>query len=85
MFAVSTRAARLYDSVAYRASDVFVFGSETLGLPPEVIAYFESGHRIRIPMQHASRSLNLANAVAVVLFEAWRQLGFTAVDDNKMT
>ena len=78
MYAVSTRSARRYDSVRYQASDVFVFGSETRGLPVEVIAYFDSAHQVRIPMRDASRSLNLANAVAVVLYEAWRQLDFTA-------
>lgn len=76
MFAVTTRAARRYDTVVYQQGDVFVFGSETRGLPGDVLAWFAPEQRIRLPMQPASRSLNLANAVAVVLYEAWRQLGF---------
>lgn len=76
MFAVTTRATRRYDTVAYRQGDVFVFGPETRGLPDEVLASFAPEQRIRLPMRPASRSLNLANAVAVVLYEAWRQLEF---------
>jgi tRNA (cytidine/uridine-2'-O-)-methyltransferase len=78
MFAVSTRAARSYDSVGYRDGDVFVFGPETRGLPAEVMAHFGSESRIRIPMRAGSRSVNLSNAVAVVIYEAWRQLGFAS-------
>jgi tRNA (cytidine/uridine-2'-O-)-methyltransferase len=76
LFAVTTRGLRRYDTVGYRASDVFVFGPETRGLPPDVLEEFPADQRIRVPMQPASRSLNLSNAVAVVLYEAWRQLGF---------
>jgi tRNA (cytidine/uridine-2'-O-)-methyltransferase len=77
MFAVTTRAARRYDSPAYLESDVFVFGPETRGLPDEVLAAFPPEQRIRLPMQPGNRSLNLSNAVAIVLYEAWRQLGFS--------
>lgn len=76
MFAVTTRASRCYDTVRYQAADVVTFGPETRGLPDEVIAHFSLEQRIRIPMQSANRSLNLSNAVAVVVYEAWRQLGF---------
>jgi tRNA (cytidine/uridine-2'-O-)-methyltransferase len=76
MFAVTTRAAQRHDAPAYREDDVFVFGPETRGLPDEVLARFPVDLRIRIPMRKAARSLNLSNAVAIVVYEAWRQLGF---------
>lgn len=76
MFAVTTRGRRRYDQPRYRDGDVFVFGPETRGLPDAVLAQFKPGERIRVPMRAASRSLNLSNAVAVVVYEAWRQLGF---------
>lgn len=76
MFAVTTRGARRYDLVRYRDHDVFLFGPETRGLPDEVLADFSPAHRIRVPMLPGNRSLNLANAVAVVVYEAWRQIGF---------
>ena len=75
-FAVTTSGARRYDEPRYRAGDIFVFGPETSGLPADVMAEFPQEQRIRVPMREASRSLNLSNAVAVVLYEAWRQLGF---------
>ena len=74
---VSTRGDHRYDSVPYCPEDVLLFGPETRGLPSEVIAHIHPECRIFIPMQNGSRSLNLSNAVAVVLYEAWRQLGFT--------
>jgi tRNA (cytidine/uridine-2'-O-)-methyltransferase len=76
LFAVTTRAALRYDHAAYAAGDAFVFGPETSGLPADVLAEFADDHRIRLPMATESRSLNLSNAVAVVAYEAWRQLGF---------
>ena len=76
MFAVTTRGARRYDLPAYRPGDVFVFGPETRGLPQPVLDAFAPEQRIRIPMREGNRSLNLANAVAVVVYEAWRQQGF---------
>lgn len=76
IFAVTTRAAQRYDVPRYLENDVFVFGPETRGLPEDVLARFPPQQRIRLPMHEASRSLNLSNAVAVVLYEAWRQLGF---------
>ena len=76
MFAVTTRAAQRYDRPQYGAGDVFVFGPETRGLPAELVAAFHANRQIRLPMRAGSRSLNLSNTVAVVIYEAWRQLGF---------
>jgi tRNA (cytidine/uridine-2'-O-)-methyltransferase len=76
MFAVTTRGARRYDEPAYAAGDVFLFGPESRGLPNEVLEAFPQEAGLRIPMFTNARSLNLANAVSVVLYEAWRQLGF---------
>lgn len=76
LFAVTTRGAARYDSVAYREDDVFVFGPESRGLPQALIDGFDAGRRIRLPMRTRARSLNLSNAVAVVVYEAWRQLAF---------
>ena len=76
VFAFSTRAEARYDQAGFRTGDIFVFGQETRGLPPEVFATFEPARRLRLPMVTGSRSLNLSNAVAVVVFEAWRQNGF---------
>lgn len=77
MFALTTRAQRSVYDERFRAGDVFVFGSETAGLPQEILAGFDSHSRLRLPMRPGNRSLNLSNAVAVVVFEAWRQLGFS--------
>lgn len=76
LFAVTTRGTRRHHEPQYAAGDVFVFGAETRGLPAAVLAEFTAEQRIRLPMREASRSLNLSNAVAVVIYEAWRQLGF---------
>jgi tRNA (cytidine/uridine-2'-O-)-methyltransferase len=76
LFAVTTRGARRYDEPQYAENDVFVFGPETRGLPAGVIQEFVEGQRIRLPMCAHGRSLNLSNAVAIVVYEAWRQLGF---------
>jgi tRNA (cytidine/uridine-2'-O-)-methyltransferase len=76
LFAVTTRGARRHDDPHYADGDIFVFGPETRGLPAETLAEFSPEQRIRMPMREASRSLNLSNAVAVVVYEAWRQLGF---------
>lgn len=75
-FAISTRGTQCYDQVQYREGDVFVFGPETRGLPAELIATCAGECRLRIPMLPGNRSLNLSNAVAVVVYEAWRQHGF---------
>lgn len=76
IFAVTTRATRHYDKVDYKSDDVFLFGSETQGLPAEVLENLPQNRRIRIPMLPTSRSLNLSNSVAVIVYEAWRQIGF---------
>jgi tRNA (cytidine/uridine-2'-O-)-methyltransferase len=75
-FAFSTKAGNRYDKTEFGAGDVFVFGPETSGLPESLLSSFEPGRRVRLPMVPASRSLNLSNAVAVVVFEAWRQNDF---------
>lgn len=75
-FAFSTKAIGRYDQAGFQAGDMLVFGPETSGLPEEVIASFEPQRRLRLPMVPASRSLNLSNAVAAVVYEAWRQNGF---------
>jgi tRNA (cytidine/uridine-2'-O-)-methyltransferase len=76
LFAVSTKGTRRYDLVDYAAGDVFVFGPESRGLPSEILQSVGEQQRIRVPMVPGNRSLNLSNAVSVVLYEAWRQVGF---------
>jgi tRNA (cytidine/uridine-2'-O-)-methyltransferase len=75
-FAVSTRGKQRYDLTAYAEGDVFVFGPESRGLPAEILESLPEAHRIRIPMVANSRSLNLSNTVAVLVYEAWRQMRF---------
>lgn len=77
-FAFTARGAMRHDALAYGPDDVLVFGPETRGLPEEVLGLCPPERQLRIPMLAASRSLNLSNAVAVAVFEAWRQLRFTA-------
>lgn len=76
-FAATTKASQRYDTFTYLPGDVFVFGPETRGLPDEILLRFAPENRIRLPMLPNNRSLNLSNAVAVTIFEAWRQNGFT--------
>lgn len=76
MFALTTRAGVRFDAPAYRDSDAFLFGSETSGLPADVLERIPEAQRLRLPMRPHNRSLNLSNAVAVMVFEAWRQAGF---------
>ncbi len=76
LFAFTTRGAAEFGRASFAAGDVFVFGPETRGLPAEVLAEFPSGRRLRLPMLPDQRSLNLSNAVAVAVFEAWRQNGY---------
>lgn len=75
-FAFTTRARRLYTEVLYAPDDVLVFGAETRGLPEPIVEEFKEEYRVRLPMRAGNRSLNLSNAVAVAVFEAWRQLDF---------
>src|SRR4051812_23150014 len=78
LFAVSTRGSTRYDQAAFAAGDAFVFGAETAGLPAPVFDAIPQPCRLRLPMLAGSRSLNLSNAVAVVVYEAWRQIAFAA-------
>lgn len=76
IFAISTRGRTGYHEPAYRAGDALVFGPETRGLPQVMLDALPEAQRLRIPMLPESRSLNLSNAAAVLVYEAWRQLGF---------
>jgi tRNA (cytidine/uridine-2'-O-)-methyltransferase len=76
IFAFTTRGADSYAQVRYRAGDWLVFGSETHGLPGEWLETLAPAQRLRLPMRPGNRSLNLSNAVAVAVYEAWRQNGF---------
>lgn len=76
LFALSTKGRRRHDAPAYGKGDGFVFGPETRGLPAEVLAEFPPEQRLRLPMVAGNRSINLSNAVAVTVYEAWRQTGF---------
>ena len=76
VFAVSTKGTQRYDLNKYETSDVFLFGPESRGLPKEILSAVAEERRIRLPMIPGNRSLNLSNSVAVVVYEAWRQVGF---------
>lgn len=76
LYALSSRGRQSYATVRYAPGDAFLLGPETRGLPREVLEGVEAGRRLRIPMRTPCRSLNLSNAAAVVLYEAWRQLAF---------
>ena len=76
MFACTTKGATVYSEGRYAGNDVFVFGRETAGLPRALLDDFPAAMQLRLPMRPGNRSVNLSNAVAVVVFEAWRQLRF---------
>jgi len=76
LFAFTTRGSRPFAEVAWHAGDWLVFGSETAGLPPDLRDGFPIDQRVRLPLREGQRSLNLSNAVAVAVFEAWRQNGY---------
>lgn len=76
IFACSTRGKTAYHEAEYQAGDTLLFGPETRGLPQEVLDSVPEQQRIRIPMKAGNRSLNLSNAVAIIAYEAWRQLDF---------
>lgn len=76
ILAISTRGQQRYDQVAFQAGDALLFGPETRGLPQAVLDDLPPEQRVRIPMQAGQRSLNLSNAVAVLVYEAWRQMEF---------
>ena len=77
LFAISTRGTTAYCDVTYRPGDSFLFGPESRGLPDEILDSMPVQQCVRIPMQPHSRSLNLANSVTLMLYEAWRQQGFS--------
>lgn len=76
LIAVETCGEVAHSDLAYQSSDSLVFGSETKGLSPELLALFDASHIVRLHMLPGSRSLNLSNAVAIAVYEAWRQLGY---------
>ncbi len=76
LFACTTKTTGHHVDAQYQAGDVLMFGPETRGLPAEIIEGLPMEQRIRIPMMPDARSLNLSNAVAIIAFEAWRQMGF---------
>ncbi|WP_133478462.1 tRNA (cytidine(34)-2'-O)-methyltransferase [Cognatilysobacter segetis] len=76
VFAFSTRGTARFDTPRYREGDAFLFGPETRGLPADVLDALPEAQRLRLPMRPGVRSLNLSNAVAVTVFEAWRQQGY---------
>ena len=82
MFAMSTRASRRHDRVDFQPGDALLFGPESRGLPEEVLRDFAPERRVRIPMRPTNRSVNLSNAVAVVVYEGWRQHGFAGAADQ---
>lgn len=77
LFAVSTRGRTNYSANRYRKHDTFIFGPETRGLPQDLLDSMPESQVLRIPMQTNNRSLNLSNAVAIMIYEAWRQIGFS--------
>lgn len=77
LYAVSTRGTRTYTNAAYQPGDVFLFGPETRGLPQALLDSMPADNVIRIPMTGGNRSLNLANAAAIIVYEAWRQNDFS--------
>lgn len=76
ILAFSTRGSQRYDKLAYRESDLLLFGPETRGLPEDILKQLPDTQRAYLPMKPESRSLNLSNSVAIVVYEAWSQLGF---------
>lgn len=76
ILAFTTKASHGYSQMQFRRGDLLLFGPESRGLPADVLAQIPDQQRLRLPMRPQSRSLNLSNAVAVVVFEAWRQQGF---------
>lgn len=76
LYALTTKARRSYSEVSFKQGDSIIFGPETRGLPASVLNEMPDAQKLRIPMRENSRSLNLSNSVAVVVYEAWRQLGF---------
>lgn len=84
VYALSTRGSSRYDEATFAPGDALLFGAETRGLPQSVLDALPAAQRLRLPMRPGNRSLNLSNAVAIVVYEAWRQLGFAGAgpDEN---
>lgn len=76
LFALTTKGTPAHSAVSYQEGDYLLFGPETRGLPASILDNLPAGQKIRIPMLASSRSMNLSNAVSVVVYEAWRQLGY---------
>lgn len=76
VFAITTKGAIAHSEASYQAGDSLMFGPETRGLPNAILDEIPNARRLRIPMQENSRSLNLSNATAVIVYEAWRQTGY---------
>jgi tRNA (cytidine/uridine-2'-O-)-methyltransferase len=76
LYALTTRARRSLYTASFEPGDAFLLGPETRGLPENVLGHLPDSARLRIPLRPKNRSLNLSNAAAVVLYEAWRQAGF---------
>jgi tRNA (cytidine/uridine-2'-O-)-methyltransferase len=76
IFALTTKAKQIVSEAAFQAGDAFLFGPETRGLPENILADMGDNRCLYLPMQAESRSLNLSNTVAIVLYEAWRQLSY---------
>jgi tRNA (cytidine/uridine-2'-O-)-methyltransferase len=81
LFIIETTGARTYSDVKFERGDAFIFGSEHRGLPPSVLERVPREQHLAIPMRPANRSLNLSNSVALVVYEAWRQNGFSGSGD----
>jgi len=79
LFACSTKGSQNYSQVSYQANDAFIFGPETRGLPETLLADLDPQQVLRLPMMAGNRSLNLSNTVAIMIYEAWRQLGFQGI------
>ena len=76
LYAFSTKASKTYSEASFDPEDALLFGPESRGLPMEILESLDGDHKLRIPMTTTSRSLNLSNTVAIVVYEAWRQQGF---------
>jgi len=82
LWAFSRHAKNRFTDVQYQANDALLFGPETRGLPPSVLSTIPGPQQVRLPMRPGNRSLNLSNAVAVAVFEAWRQQGFAGAAED---
>jgi tRNA (cytidine/uridine-2'-O-)-methyltransferase len=78
-FAMTTKGSRNFAEIAFQSDDVLLYGPETRGLPDDVLSPWPQDRKLRIPMQAPTRSINLANSVAITLYEAWRQRGYDGV------